>query len=115
MKNMLRSLGLGVGLTILASAALADEASDYLAAAGDEVRALGDCTGSYAGHLIRSSESPEAIADEAFRHCESKAGAVKVALQGDPTHLSDEQASKVVGDVIAQMKSNLIADIRKRR
>lgn len=115
MMRALRYFGLAAGLAIFAGAALADEVSDYVTAAGDEVDALGKCTGTYANVHISSTESPEQIADDAFRECASKAVAVRMALMGDPTHLSNEKASEVVAEIVARSKASLIEDIKKAR
>lgn len=96
-------------------AARADEASEYLAAAKDEVDAFADCTTAFARPLVKSSEAPEQIADDATNACEAKLGAVRVALLGEPTRLSDAKATEVVGQLREQSRTNLAGLIRKAR
>jgi hypothetical protein len=97
------------------AAARADEASDYLAAAGDEVKAYGQCTVDKAWPLIKSQLSEEEIAQRAIDGCSEKAGAVREALKGEPTNLSDEKAAEVEEDVTDNLRRNVITIVHKQR
>src|SRR5438477_5790445 len=61
MKSLVVCFGLAAGLAIFASVGVADEASDYLKAAGDEADALTKCATDYVGPLLKSSESAEEL------------------------------------------------------
>jgi len=95
--------------------AKADEASDYLAAAGDEVKAYADCTTDFARPLLTSSRAPEDIAADADKACEAKLGAMTIALEGPPTNLAPDKAAQVTSDVAAGMRRHLIGLIEKAR
>src|SRR3569623_231631 len=88
-----------LSIIVTTSAAWADEAADYLAAAGDEVKAYGQCTVDKAWPLIKSQLSEEEVAQRVVYDCSEKAGAVREALMGEPTNLSDQKAAEVEGEV----------------
>jgi hypothetical protein len=113
--SMILACGLLLSTSGAISRARADEASDYLAAAGDEANALGDCTGTYARHFLTSQQSADDIAEDAFAACKEKVFAITKALQGAPTNLTRSQAGDATQEVVAKMKTGLTEDITKWR
>jgi hypothetical protein len=64
---------------------------------------------------LKSSQSPEQIADAATQACESKLDAVHAALMVSPTHLPEAKADEVIGQLRDRSKLNLANLIRKAR
>jgi hypothetical protein len=102
-------------LALLTTAARADEASDYLAAAGDEVDAFGRCTVNKAWPLISSQMAADEIAARAVADCQDLIPPIKKGLMGAPTNLSGDAADKVVSEVVAGNKSNVIDIVDQQR
>lgn len=115
MMSILRCLGFSAVVATHVNVAFGDEASDYLAAAGDEVRAYTKCTDDYAGPRIAGTMAPEKIADNADRECADKVAAITTALQGEPTKLSLDAAQKVTQDVVTRLHDDLVTLIKQRR
>lgn len=97
------------------SAAMADEASDYLAAAGEQANAYGACTAEYAKLFVKSERSAEAIADAAAKACRPMLGDVVNALMGAPTNLDAAKASVSAAQLEAKSHDNLVDLIKKAR
>lgn len=96
-------------------AARADEASEYLAAAGDEADALTACIMAYAKPLVGSSKAAGAVADDAMAACGDKIGALRIALMGPPTNLTEAKASSEVEVVKKDYRGQLVEVIGKVR
>lgn len=95
--------------------ASADEASDYLAAAGDQVKAFGSCTVNKAWPLIHSQMTPDEIGQRAVRDCNVLVPPIKAGLMGKPTNLSSEAADKVVATVVEGNQTNVVDIVKKQR
>lgn len=95
--------------------AIADEASDYLKAAGPQVDAFGRCTVNKAWPLIKSQLTPDEIGQRAVNGCSDLIPPIKAGLMGKPTVLSSPAADKVVGDVVAGNKANVVDIVSKQR
>jgi hypothetical protein len=112
-------LALACGLLLSTSGAIsragADEASDYLAAAGDEVSAFTDCIYKHAKPLMRTQLTEDEVAARAVSECQSEAGAIAIALEGAPTHLSEADAKQNEQAVIEQAQKGLAADVKAKR
>lgn len=93
----------------------ADEASDYLAAAGEQANAFGRCTIQRAWPLIKSQLSPDEIADRAVRDCGGKIPPIKAGLMGKPTNLSSEKADAVVSDIVNGNKTGVVKAVKQER
>lgn len=95
--------------------ARADEASDYMAAAGDQVKAFGRCTADAASPLIKSQLSADEIADQAVKACGERAEAVTKGLMGSPTNLSRSDAQASTDQVTSDLRKNLVGLVKRKR
>lgn len=103
------------GSGIIQPPTLADEASDYLVAAGDQANAFARCTIEKAYPLMKSQLPPETIADRAVRDCGDKIPPIKAGLMGKPTYLSSEKADQVVSDVVSSSRTGVVKAVRQER
>jgi hypothetical protein len=96
-------------------AASADEAADFMAAAGDQARTYQDCIESSVTELAKTRLSNSSIVDRALEACFAESDAIEKALQGEPTHLSSVDAAKVVTDVRNMTRRRWLSQLDETR
>lgn len=116
--NAGRSMALAaVALALLAQpfSVRADEASDYLAAAGDQAESFGQCTIEKANPLMRSQLTAEEVAARAVQDCADKIPPIKAGLMGKPTFLASSKADQVVSDVVSDAQAHIVEIVKAKR
>jgi hypothetical protein len=113
---LMRRIGFPVAMLILSmSRVSADEASDYIAAAGKENTAFADCMIRHTKPFVQSTEAPEDLADKAMKSCGTEIDSLRRALKNPPANLSDVRAQEVTKEVVANLRETIIEEIKKMR